>query len=165
MGCFFLYYIKCNALQASLFIIARNGGWILTCKVCNNRLQKLTTRFKSIFKWVQTMNICICEILFDVIRWKKLSVVVRCCVILVAFQKQISMRTLQSEIMNNKDSRSKSDNGQTNNDNSVDAQINPGSSSDRKRTLSSGAQKEDDIANEGKCTNKNYSSMIDQTSL
>jgi len=68
------------------------------------------------------------------------------------------MRTLQSEIMNNKDSRSKSDNGQTNNDNSVDAQINPGSSSDRKRTLSSGAQKEDDIANEGKCTNKHYSS-------
>ena len=57
-----------------------------------------------------------------------------------------------------KDSRSKSDNGQSNNDNSADTQTNPGSSSDRKRTLSSGAQKEDDIANEGKCTNKHYSS-------
>merc|ERR1712212_1396326 len=84
--------------------------------------------------------------------------VVRSIVILAAFQKQISMRTLQSEIMNNKDSRSKSDNGQTNNDNSVDTQTSPGSSNDRKRTLSSGAQKEDDIANEGKCTNKNNSS-------
>jgi len=68
------------------------------------------------------------------------------------------MRTLQSEIMNNKDSRSKSDNGQSNNDNSADTQTNPGSSSDRKRTLSSGAQKEDDIANEGKCKNENHSS-------